>query len=920
VLSEWISSVWLRMRALAKRRQLDRDLQDEIAFHLAMREEKLRSNERGNVHREDGSMGEKRDSAAPGDELYSARRAFGNAALLKEDTRLLWTFRWLEHVGQDLRYAGRSMRKTPLMAAVVVLSLALGIGANTAIFTLMDAVMLRMLPVSHPEELFLVERGNADGTGNNSFTNPLWEAVRDHQDMFSAVFAWSTAQFDLAQGGEMQRADGLYVSGGYFPGLGVRPAAGRLIAATDDQRGCAPVAVLSYGFWQEHFGGAAEAVGRTISLNRQVFQIIGVAAPGFTGTEVGEKFDAAIPICSSAVFDGKESRLTQLSWWWLRVAGRKKPGLSREQIESRLAVLSPAIMNASLPPDWPEKEKQHFLNAKLVAVPGSSGLSQLRENFAGPLTILMAIVGAVLLIACANIASLMLARSSSRSKELAIRKAVGASRGRLVRQLVTESLLLSSLGAALGLLFARWGSGLLVRRISVGHTRVFLDLSPDVRVLAFTAALTVATGILVGVLPALRSTRVSLMAAMKAGQSSESDHRTRFRAGKWIVASQVAMSLVLVVSGGLLLRSFQKLLTLDPGFDRRNVLLVQASVNRTKFSAEQRMPIYDEIERRLAAIPGVTAVARSFTTPLKGWEWNNFLHAEGPNAPTGEQALTYFNAVTPGYFQVMRMQLLEGRELNERDTGNSPSVAVVTKSLARKFFSNTDPVGKRFRIEARPGKTAPLVEIVGVVNDAKYESLREETIPTAFFPASQALDKVPADGFELRTSVPPTSIQTAVEQAVAGVNKEVSLEFRTLEQQFDDDVVQERLLATLSGFFGGLALLLAMIGLYGVLSYLVTQRQMEFGVRMALGARPASILRLVMADTFIVLASGVTAGLLLSLATVRLLQKMLFGLSPHDALTTATATGVLAVVGLLAGYLPARRATRVDPMVALRYE
>jgi predicted permease len=410
------------------------------------------------------------------------------------------------------------------------------------------------------------------------------------------------------------------------------------------------------------------------------------------------------------------------------------------------------------------------------------------------------------------------------------------------------------------------------------------------------------------------------MAAMKTGQTTETDHGRGFRAGKWIVASQVALSLVLVVSGGLLLRSFQKLLTVDAGFDRRNVLLAEASMDRTKTTAEQRMLIYDEIERRLATIPGVTAVARSFTTPLKGWEWNNFIHAEGPNAPTGEQSLADFNAVTPGYFQVMRMQLLEGRGLNASDTQTSPLVSVVNKTLAQKFFPNTDPIGKRFSMEADPGKPAPLIEIVGVVNDSKYETLREETPPTAFFTVTQAFNKVGANGFELRTSVPPTSIQTAVQQAVAGVNKEVSLEFRTLEQQVDDDVVQERLLAELSGFFGGLALLLAMIGLYGVLSYLVTQRQTEFGIRMALGAQPTSILRLVMTDTFAVLAGGLIVGVGLSLATVTLLQKMLFGLSPRDATTMLMAVGVLTAVGVIAGFLPARRATRVDPMVALRYE
>jgi predicted permease len=489
-----------------------------------------------------------------------------------------------------------------------------------------------------------------------------------------------------------------------------------------------------------------------------------------------------------------------------------------------------------------------------------------------------------------------------------------------MRQLLTESLLLSAVGALLGLAFARWGAGLLVQRISVGHSRVFLDLSPDLRVLGFTAGVAILAGLLVGVLPAARSTRVSLMAAMKTGQTANLERTGQFGAGKWIVAAQVALSLVLVVSGALLLRSLQKLLNMDAGFDRHNVLLVEGSMDRTNFTKEERAQTFDEIQKRLATLPGVISVARSFTTPLKGWEWNNFVHSDAPNAPSGEQALAFFNAVTPEYFRTVGMQLLAGRDLSEQDTATSPPVAVINETMARRFFPGLNALGQRFRVEADPGKTSPLVEVVGVVKDAKYESLREETQPTAFFPVAQSIDKVGSYGFELRTSVPPMTLSEPVARAAAGVNKSVSLEFRTLSEQVDDDLMQDRLLATLSGFFGGLALVLAMIGLYGVLSYLVTQRQAEFGIRMALGARPQSILGLVMHDSLIMLAGGVAGGLAISWVAVKLLQKLLFGLSPHDALTTFIAVAVLVTVGLIAALLPARRATRVDPMVALRYE
>ncbi|HKD91590.1 MAG TPA: ABC transporter permease [Terriglobales bacterium] len=848
---------------------------------------------------------------------YAALKAFGNATQIKEATRGVWTFRWLEELGQDLRYALRSMRKSPAVAAVVVLSLALGIGANTAIFSLIDAVMLRFLPVQKPQELVLVRRQLNGGRGSPSFTNPLWEALRDRQDVFSAPFAWSTDRYDLGHGGAVQNANGLVVSGGYFQALGVTPVLGRLISQADDHRGCPAVAVLSYGFWQDHFGGATSVIGQSISLDQQSLEIIGVSARGFYGLDVGSKFDVALPLCATTLFDGKESRLDQRSWWWLMTGGRLKPGVSEREATARLTGQSPVIMNAALPPDWSKEQQQRFLSAKLVSSSAATGVSALRNNFGQPLTILMTIVAAVLLIACANIASLMLARATTRTKEMAIRKAMGASRSRLTRQLLTESLLLSAVGAVCGLLFARWGSALLVRSLSTTRSNIFLDLTPDSRVLAFTAGLAIVTGLLVGVLPALRSTRVALIAAMKGSQDSEGAHVARFRAGKWIVAGQVALSLVLVLGGGLLLRSFYKLVTLDLGFDRNNVLLVRASL-QTDDNAK-KATTYVQMEDRLRSLPGVTAVSHSFTTPLSGREWNNFIHPDAPNPPTGEEALAFLNAVTPDYFDVLRTPLLAGRQFTATDSQTAPPVAIVNQTFAKRFFGGKAVLGKQFRIEGRTGQTMPLVEIVGVVEDSKYEDMREEPQPTGYFPLSQT-PQFSGDNFELRTNMAPSAMAAQVQTAVAGVNKEVTLAFTTLTQQVDDNLVQDRLLAKLSGFFGALALLLAMIGSYGVLSFMVTQRQTEFGIRMALGAQPTSILRLVMSDMLAVLIGGIAVGIGLSLATVRLLQKMLFGLSPHDATTMLIATGVLAAAGVLAGLMPARRATRVDPMVTLRYE
>ena len=823
---------------------------------------------------------------------------------------------------QDLRYGLRILAKNPGFTAVAVLTLALGIGANAAIFSMLNAVMLRFLPVENPQELVQV-RIRTPHSGNDprtTFTNTLWEQVRDRQDVFSGAFAWGSTRFDLAAGGAVHYADGLWVSGDFFRTLGVRPATGRLFAVADDQRGCPGAAVLSYGFWQEHFAGAKSVVGSTILLNNHSIPIVGVTAPGFYGVEVGGKFDVALPICATALFDEKQERLVERSWWWLNVIGRVKPEFSPEQVKARLQVLSPRILAESVPPAWDPQMQSDFLKWVFVTSPAATGSSYLRSRFEQPLYILMGLVGLVLLIACANIASLMLARAVTRSREIAVRRALGASRMRLIRQLLTECLLLSSAGTLLGILFAQWGIALLVRYISTAENKVFLDFSPDARVLGFTAAMAVLTALLFGLFPAFRATRVSLTAAMKGSQAVEGERRVRFRFGRWIVASQVALSLVLLVAAGLFLRSFVKLLVLDIGFDRNNVLLVDVNLKAPNLTVTHQLATDQEIERRLCALPGVVSCGRSSITPISGNEWNQFLHAESPTAPTGEASLTYFNSISPGYFMTLRTPLLAGRDFNNQDGKGAPRVAIVNQTLARKFYANLDPLGRTFRLDEAPGKTGPPIQIVGVVKDSKYTSLREDTYPTAFLPINQEPGIHVGGNFALRTAVRPSALARSVEDAVAGVNKASSVEFHTLAEQVDDSLVQERMLGLLSGFFGALALLLAMIGLYGTFSYLVTQRQAEFGLRMALGAEPRSILWLVMRDVAAILAAGVVVGLLMSLATVRLFQKLLFGLDARDSVTLTLATVVLCVVVILAGYIPARRAMKVDPMVALRYE
>jgi len=824
-------------------------------------------------------------------------------------------------LSQDLRYALRQLSKNPGFTAVAVLTLALGIGANTAIFSLIDAVLLRFLPVQRPQELVELRRSDRmrGDDATPSFTNPLWEQMRDKQNSFSGVFAWSTDRFDLAQSGAVQYVNGVFTSGSYFSTLGVRPALGRLFSPADDQRGCVATAVLGYSFWQEHFSGASTAIGSTLLLNRHAFEVIGVSSPGFYGLDVGNKFDIAIPICSVAAFDG---RLDMRSFWWLRIAGRVKPGVDAAQLKAELTVLAPKVFGGAVPGHWDAAAQQGFRENLLVSVPAARGVSDLRETFGQPLEILMASVGLVLLIGCTNLASLTFARAASRRKEIAIRKALGASRARLVRQLLTECLFLSSTGTLLAILLAQWGALLLVHFISSVQNRVFLDLSVDWRVLSFAAAIGGFTAVLFGAFPAVRSAGVPLAAAIKGSRVEVSRPRILARSGKWVVASQMTFSLVLLVVAGLFLRNLVKLVKLDIGFDRKNVLLVDANVKMANVPSASRLALYDELEGRLRAIPGVVSVGRSVRTPVSQFEWNEGVEVDAANPPQGPDSLVYFNFVSPGYFPTLRTPLVAGRNFEESDTKNALPVAIVNETFARKFLPGVNPVGRSFRRRGdKPSAPAPSIQIVGLVKDSKYESVREDTPSQAFMPASQ-IDAGQDDGefFEVRTHARLRSLMREIEHVIGESNKAIALDFQSLDEQVDDSLVQERLLATLSSFFGCLALLLAMIGLYGAISYMVAQRRAEFGVRLALGALPESILRLVMRDVALILITGLLPGVAMTLLTVRLLRNLLFGLSAHDPVTLVGAMAVLAAVALAAGFIPARRAAKVDPMVALRYE
>jgi predicted permease len=814
-----------------------------------------------------------------------------------------------EALWTDLRYSVRVLAKAPVFTGVVVLTLALGIGANTAIFSLIDSLLLKTLPVQNPQELVEVSE--------YPLTNPLWEEFRARQDVFSGVFAWGGQDFNLAQGGITQNVEGFWVSGDLFRTLGVHAAAGRLLTAEDDRRGCAALAVVSYNFWQSHYGASASAVGATLSLDGHPFEVIGVAPPGFYGMTVGHKFDVAAPLCAEAILDGARSRLDARHSWWLHAAGRRQPGMGVERINARLTALSPAVFGAAVPPDWDPASRENFRKRLFHPAAIATGLSDLRHDYEEPLRVLMGVVGLVLLIACANIASLLMARAAARGKEMAMRQALGASRWRLVRQLIVECVLLSCAGASLGLLVARWGDAMLLHFLSGVREQVYLDFTLDARVLAFTAGAAVLTGLLFSIAPALRSTGLSLTSAIKANHASAGGPRTRFRL--WIVASQVALSLVLLVTAGLLLRSFRNLATADMGFDPGQVLLVNVNLFTAKIPPPQYADTYERIAAELRALPGVNSAAHSVMTPLGDSTWNTIIRSDTPHPIVNEEDLAYFNFVDPHYFATLRTPVLTGRDFTAADSANAPPVAVINQTTARAFFPGVNPVGRTLQVEGGARKLGPPVEVVGVVKDAKYETAREQTLPTVFRPVGQ-VDDWPSETFELRTALPQAAMRNAIRNAIAGVSGDIPIEVHTLTAQVEESMTRERLLAALSAFFGGLALVLAMVGLYGTLSYLVAQRRVEFGIRMALGATSRSILGLVMKNVVGLLIGGIVAGIGLSLATTRLLGAMLFGVEARDLATMAMGCALMAAVSLAAGVMAARRATKADPLVALRQE
>jgi predicted permease len=838
----------------------------------------------------------------------------------------------------DVRYAFRIIAKNPAFAAVAVLSLALGIGANTAIFTLVDYVMLRSLPVRQPEQLAVIAHNPEKPS--TTFNYPDYVYIRDHNQSYSGVIASNGGRDPLAfalpgeKGTSAEVVAGAHVSGNYFEVLGVGAAIGRVFTPADNQtEGAHPYVILSYDLWQRRFGGAHGVLGRAITLNGVRFTIVGVAERGFHGIFVGNSTDVFLPIVMMPALNPPAHGWNTRHWWWLNVEARLKPGVTPQSATPEMNVLWQQILKAD--PEYkpaPAYDKGQPKYDRMIVLPGSGGWSYLRTQFSRPLTVLMIVVGLVLLIACANVANLLLARAAGRQKEIAVRLAIGAGRARLVYQLLVESLVVSVLGGITGLLFAWWGVRVMVGLLPKSAIPTQLNLTPDLRVLGFAFAASLLTGLVCGLVPALQSTRPDLVAALKSETAAA--RRSRFDLRRILVVAQVAISLLLLIGAGLFVRSLSNLENLDPGFVRENVLLVSVSPQSSGYQGQRLRDYYERLLAKVGANPGVRAASLANVTPLSNRRSNQDVAIQGYQWKPDEKPYIDFNAVSPRFFETLGIPIIAGRDFRDQDSpavtpdpkpkpdpadkSKGPRVVIINETMAKRFFPRQSPLGARLCRDAK-FKMEESYEIVGVVKDAKYFGVREVTESMIYVPVWR--DGAAGRTLCLRTTGRPERVVAAVRREVAALDAAIPvLQTLTMADQFDNNIAQERMLTTLGGFFGVLALLLAALGLYGVMAHAVARRVREIGIRMALGARAGEVRWLILRETLLMVGIGALIGIPAALALTRLLASFLYGLTPQDPLSIAASTAILLAITALAGYIPARRATRVDPMIALRYE
>jgi predicted permease len=879
----WWRRLWLR-------KKMEEDLERELRFHLDQHTADLIA-----------------QGLDPSEARRRARLALGGPEQVKEQCRDARGTRWLDNLPQDLRYGARMLSKNPGFTMIAAVTLALGIGANTTIFSFINGLALRPIAgVKEPERLVAVytsDRSSGQLFSDSSY--PDYVDFRDQADAFSRLAAYSGTTLTLTGADEAERLTGAYVTGNYFDTLGVEARAGRTLRADDSTPGAAPVAIISHGLWQRRFGGEASVIGRTITLDRRIYIVVGVAPESFRGLRLGAPPEFWLPMTTENVSAHRGDRI-------LNIVGRLKAGVSLKQAQSQITTIGAQLARA-----YPKT------NLGTLAAPDKPRpMTVVRESLIPPeglqyawvaFGLLLAVVGLVLLIACANVANLLLARASMRRREIAVRLAIGASRWRLLRQLLTESLLLALLGGAGGLILAFWCSGLLPAFFSPNEVGG-LDVSLDWRVLVFTLAASLLTGALFGLAPALESSRPDLVTALKDGAEIHG-WRRRITLRQALVVTQVALSLTLLIGAGLSLRSLSQALKFDPGFATQNLLIASLETRGVAMSEEQGQAFYRQALERIGSLPGVRSATLAAIAPISGGGTRRGVQIEGYEPPPNEGLELNCNVVGLNYFNMMDIPLTQGRDFNAMDGAGGPGVVIVNEELARRYFPGQNPIGKRLRF----GSNSPYREIIGVARSAKYRQLREAPLPFIYLP----LDQEYRGGVTLlaRAAGGPASLAPAMRREIHSLNSDVPVyAVRTMSEHIGEALAIDRMIAAMLGAFGGIAMLLAVVSIYSVVSYAVTQRVREIGVRVALGARGADVLKLVIGQGMKLVMIGMAFGLAISFALTRLTSSLLFEVSATDPATFAGVVAMLTTAALAACYIPARRAMNVDPMVALRCE
>ena len=834
----------------------------------------------------------------------------------------------MENLLQDIRFGLRTLGKNPGFTLVAILTLALGIGANAAIFSLTDQVLLRLLPVERPRELVVLSSPGvghgriwSDIEGGPSFSYPMYKDLRDRNEVFTGLLARYHLQVNVAGEGQSQLAEGELVTGNYFQVLGVRPFLGRVLTVQDETApGANPVTVLSYGYWTRHFGSDPNILNKQLAVNGNSLTVVGVARPGFAGVQVGQIPDLFIPITMKAQMTPNWDGLADRNDHWVTMLGRLQPGVTAEKAQAGLAPVYRALMEGDATAlKLSARDQQEFVNRKLVLGTGSHGRPVLQHDAGQPLLVLMAMVGLVLLIACANLAGLLIARGEGRQREIALRLALGAGRVRLVRQLMTESLILALAGGAAGLALASWTLSVIVNSIPEDQGASGLTSQLDYRVLIFACVVSVVTGMLFGLVPAIRATHTDLQSVLKDQGVNVSGGRTNVRVRKFLLTSQIALTAVLLSAAGLFAHSLLNLKTQDLGVRPDHVLEFSISPELNRYTPPQTIALADRIRKSMGLLPGVRSASESEIPMLANSNSSSNVTVQGYNAQEDEDMNVDQNFVGPNFLATMGIPLLNGREFSEADSGTSPKVAIINEAMARRFFAGRNPIGLRFGFGG--GKDVKLdTEIVGIVKDSKNTDVKHAAHPFAFLPYSQSEHAGNAT-FYVRTNQDPVALTVTVRNLIAGFDANLPVYgVKTLTAQVDEIMFTDRLVTIFSLCLGLLASLLAAVGLYGVMAYVVARRTREIGIRMALGATQQNVAWMILREILGMLAAGLCVGLVAAYGIGKVVESLLFGVKASDPAVFVLAAVLLAAVALLAGWLPSRKAANVDPMVALRYE